>query len=697
MLEITDTVSLEKDLDIGLLWIDNPPINALGYSVRKGLIDGVAAAEKDDDIKAIVVICRGRTFCAGADIREFGKPPEKPYLPDVMDAFDACSKPVIGALHGTVLGGGVEVALACHFRIAVPDTKFGMPEVKLGLLPGAGGTQRLPRLIGPERALKMIATGDQVNVATALKDGLIDQVVDGELMTAALVFARKVVAENRPLIRVRDMVEKIQAAQSKPEIFSDYRRKIARSARGFEAPEACIKAVEAAANQPFEQGTAYERELFLQLRGGAQAAAQQYYFFAERQVSKIPFIPKDTPLLNIGKVGVIGAGTMGGGITMNFINAGIPVVLVETRQEFLDRGLATIRKNYDVTVSKGKMTAEEVDHRMGMISGTIEIADLADVDLVVEAVFENMDLKKQIFSKLDDICQPQAILATNTSYLDVNEIAARTRRPESVLGLHFFSPANVMRLLEIVRGGKTSIQVLATCVNLAKKLDKIAVVVGVCHGFAANRMYAQRKRESDKLILEGAMPAQVDRVLFDFGFPMGPFALYDLIGNDLGWSKETSTGGSIKELLCEQGRLGLKAGKGYFNYEKGSRTPKPAPEVDRLIMDFSEKMGFSRREISDEEILERCIYPIINEGAKILEEGIAVRASDLDVIWINGYGWPKYLGGPMYYADQVGLNQVLRTLKKLQASHGDDFEPAPLIEKLIRENKTFKSYEASGE
>jgi 3-hydroxyacyl-CoA dehydrogenase len=690
MVAVTEAVSLEKQGEIGMLWIDNPPVNALGYPVRKGMADGIAMAMDDDEIEAIVIICKGRTFCAGADIREFGKPPKPPHLPDVLTVFDQCTKPVVAAVHGTAFGGGLETALSSHFRIAVPTAQFGLPEVKLGLLPGAGGTQRLPRLIGPEKALPMVATGDPISAAQALEEGVIDEIVEGDLAEAAVAFARKVLAEKRPLRQVSAMTAKVEAARDKPEIFSDYRKVLARTRRGFEAPEACVKAVEAAVHKPFAAGCAYERELFGQLMSGSQSAAQRYYFFAERQVAKIPDIPKETPLLEIRKVGIIGAGTMGGGIAMNFVNAGVPVTLVEHKQAFLDRGLGTIKKNYDITASKGKMTAQEVEKRMGLINGTLALEDLADVDLVIEAVFENMDLKKEIFRKLDGICNKEAILATNTSYLDVNEIAAQTQRPESVLGLHFFSPANVMRLMEVVRAAKTSKTVLATSLALAKRIRKIAVVVGVCHGFAGNRMFSQRRRESEKLILEGALPAQVDKVVYEFGFPMGPFVLYDLIGNDLGWSKETSTSSTIRELLCEQGRFGLKAGKGFYNYEKGSRTPLPAPEVDQLIIDFSSKKGYDRRSISDGEILQRCVYPIINEGAKILEEKIAVRPSDLDVIWVNGYGWPVYRGGPMFYADLVGLDKVLAVMQKFQEQYGDDFKPAALIEQLVKEGKGFK-------
>ncbi len=691
MVAITEAVALEKEGEIGMLWIDNPPVNALGFPVRKGMADGIAMAMKDDGIKAVVVICKGGTFCAGADIREFGKPPKEPHLPDVLTVFDECTKPIIAAVHGTAFGGGLETALSSHFRVAVATAQFGLPEVKLGLLPGAGGTQRLPRLIGPEKALPMVATGNPIGAAQALKEGVIDEIVEGDLAQGALAFARKVLAEKRPLRRVSQLTDKTDAARKNPQIFADYRKQLAKTARGFEAPEACVKAVEAAVNKPFAEGLKYERELFSQLMAGSQSAAQRYYFFAERQVAKIPDIPKDTPLIDIKKVGIIGAGTMGGGITMNFVNAGIPVTLVEAKQEFLDRGIGVIKKNYDITASKGKMTQEAVAKRMGLITGTTRMEDLADVDLVIEAVYENMDLKKEIFGKLDAICKPGAILATNTSYLNVDQIAAMTQRPEFVLGLHFFSPANVMRLLEVVRGAKTSKSVLATSLVIAKKIKKIAVMVGVCFGFAGNRMFAQRKREVDKLVLEGASPAQIDKVIYDFGFPMGPVALLDLIGIDLGWSKETSKGETMQQILCEAGRFGIKNSKGYYNYAEGSRAPKPAPEVEAMIKALAQKKGYTPRAISDEEIVQRCIYPIINEGAKILEEKIAVRPSDLDVIWVNGYGWPVYRGGPMFYADLVGLDKVLAVMKQFQAKHGDDFKPAPLLEKLVKEGKNFAS------
>jgi len=683
-------VTLEKQEDVGLIRIDNPPVNALGHPVRQGLVQCLDQAGGDAEIRALVIICAGRTFCAGADIREFGRPLEPPALPEVLTKIEECPLPVIAAIHGTALGGGLETALACHFRVAVPDASLGLPEVRLGLIPGAGGTQRLPRLIGLTPALKMITTGKFASAQEARQLGLVDEIVDGDLESGARELARRIIAENRPIVRVSEMTGRIAEAEKDPDLIENFRRSSARRNRGFEAPEAAIKAVAACLTMPFDQGLSYERSLFQELMAGTQSAAQRYYFFAERQAAKVPDLPKYTPTKEIHTAAVIGAGTMGGGIAMNFVNAGIPVTLVETTREYLDRGLGVIRKNYDRTARKGKLSPEAVDRRLNMITGSLKLEEAAGADIVVEAVYEDMDLKKGIFAKLDKICGPKAILATNTSYLDVNEIAAQTGRPEYVLGLHFFSPANVMKLLEIVRADKTKLSVLATSLELARKMKKIPVVVGVCHGFAGNRMFARRKREADALILEGASPRQVDRVLYDFGFPMGPFALNDLIGLDLAWSRQTSTGATIRERLCEQGRFGQKSGAGFYKYEGDSRKPQPDPEVDELIREFAAARGIAQREISDREILERCLYPIINEGARIVEEGIATRPSDLDVIWVNGYGWPVYRGGPMFYADTIGLGNVLETIKSYRARLGEEWEPAPLLKRLAGEGKHFQ-------
>ncbi|MBC7167982.1 3-hydroxyacyl-CoA dehydrogenase NAD-binding domain-containing protein [Phenylobacterium sp.] len=690
MTEINPVTDLTLEGDVAVVTLNSPPVNALSAAVRDGLHQAFRKADADPAAKAIVLICDGRTFIAGADITEFGGAMAGASLPEVQDAIEGASKPVVAAIHGTALGGGLEVALCAHYRVAVPSARLGLPEVNLGLLPGAGGTQRLPRVVGVETALSMMTSGRHVPAKEAKELGLVDELVsEDKLREEAIAFAKKVVAEGRPLRKIRDQNEKLEAAKGKPEIFENFRKANARKFRGFLAPEYNIRCVEAAVNQPFEEGLATERKLFLELMSGPQSAAQRYSFFAERQAQKIPDVPDDTATIPVNKVGIIGAGTMGGGIAMNFANVGIPVVLIEVKQEALDRGLATIRKNYERTASRGGITAQQVEERCALITGSLEMESLADVDLVIEAVFERMDIKKDIFTKLDAICRPGAILATNTSGLDIDEIAAVTKRPESVIGLHFFSPANVMRLLEIVRADHTSKEVIATSMKLAKKIGKVAVLVGVCPGFVGNRILGQRQREAQKLVMEGAMPWDIDRVLYDFGFPMGPFAMSDLAGLDIGWVKEKSKGESIRDVLCEMDRRGQKTGAGYYDYDE-NRNAKPSPVTEKVIKDFIVKTGANPREVSDEEILERCIYPMINEGAKILEEGKAIRPSDIDVVWQNGYGWPVYRGGPMWYGDHVGLPKVLAKMKEFQAKMGDQFKPSPLLEKLVAEGKSFK-------
>ncbi|MEN6542713.1 3-hydroxyacyl-CoA dehydrogenase NAD-binding domain-containing protein [Parvibaculum sp.] len=691
MTAINEVGDLTIEGDVGVLTLNSPPVNALSAPVRTAINDGIKAAIENPAVKAIVLICDGRTFIAGADITEFGKAPSGPSLFDAQAMIENAPKPVIAAIHGTALGGGLEVALTCHYRVAVPSAKCGLPEVNLGLLPGAGGTQRLPRIVGAEKALEMMTAGSHVGAKACKEMGLVDELVEeGKLREGAIAFANKIVAEKRPLKKVRDLNDKVAADRGHPEIFANFRKANARKFRGFLAPEYNIQCIEAAVNLPFDDGIKVEQKLFRELITGTQSAAQRYVFFAERQVWKLPDVPADTPTIPVAKVGVIGAGTMGGGISMNFLNAGVPVTIVETKQEALDRGIATIRKNYENTAKKGRLTQEDVEKRMALLTGTLSLEALADVDLVIEAVFENMDIKKDVFAKLDGIVKQGAILASNTSYLNVDEIASATKRPESVIGLHFFSPANVMKLLEVVRGDKTSKPVIATSMQIAKKIGKIAALVGVCPGFVGNRMLSQRQREAQKLILEGAMPWDVDRVLYDFGFPMGPFAMSDLAGLDIGWSKEKSTGSTIREVLCEMDRRGQKTGSGFYDYDE-NRNAKPSPVVEKIILDFAAKQGINRRTISDQEILERCVYPMINEGAKILEEGKAIRASDIDIVWINGYGWPVYRGGPMFYGDTVGLDKVLAKMKEFQAQMGDDFKPAALLEKLVAEGKKFQS------
>ena len=685
MTAINDVTKLDVIENVGVLTLNSPPVNALSANVREGLDIGIKKAIENNDVQAIVIICEGRTFIAGADISEFGKEPKGPSLFEVQDIMENSSKPVIAAIHGTALGGGLEVALTCHYRIAVKSAKCGLPEVNLGLLPGAGGTQRLPRLVGVEQALKMVTSGLHLPAEQCLQNGLIDKLANNDdLLNDSISFAKEIIEENRPLKKVRDIDEKVKAARGNDELFQNFRKSIERKTRGFLAPEYNIQCIEAAVNKPFDEGIKVERDLFIKLISGNQSAAQRYFFFAQRQVAKIPDIPKETELLDINKVGIIGAGTMGGGIAMNFANAGIPVTIIEQNQEQLDKGIGIIRKNYENTAAKGRISLEDVEKRMQFIDGNISIDSLSDKDLIIEAVFENMDLKKEIFSKLDLIAKDSAILATNTSALNINEIAETTKRPESVIGLHFFSPANVMRLLEIVRGEKTSKQIIATSMGLAKTIGKIAALVGVCPGFVGNRILAQRQREANKLILEGALPWEIDDALFDFGFPMGPFAMSDLAGLDIGWDRETSRSETIRDILCENGRFGQKSGKGFYIYDE-NRNKLPDNDVEKIIQEFADNKQIKRREIEKDEILKRCLYPMINEGFKILDEGMAIRASDIDIIWINGYGWPIYEGGPMFYGNLIGYDKILSWLQDMEKDHGSDFSPSPYLEKVVEE------------
>lgn len=690
MAAINAVTDFSVEGDVGVVTLNSPPVNALSAVVREGLKGAFDAAIAEPAVKAIVLICDGKTFIAGADITEFGKAMTGPSLQDVQNVIENAPKPVVAAIHGTALGGGLEVALVAHYRVAVPSAKAGLPEVNIGLLPGAGGTQRLPRIVGVEKALEMMTSGQHVPAKAAHAMGLFDELVEeGKLREGAIAFARKIVAENRPLNKVRELNDKVEAARGKPEIFESFRAANAKKFRGFMAPENNIKCVEVAVNLPFDEGLKEERRLFMELMTGSQSAAQRYVFFAERQAAKIPDVPDDTPTIPVKKVGVIGAGTMGGGIAMNFLNAGIPVTIIEAKKENLDRGVSIIRKNYENTAKKGRLTQDDVEKRMGLLTPSMEMEALADCDMVIEAVFELMEIKKEVFAKLDKIAKPGAILATNTSYLDVNEIAAVTSRPESVIGTHFFSPANVMRLLELVRGDKTSKEVIATCMKLSKAIGKVPVLVGVCYGFVGNRMLAQRQREAQKLILEGAMPWDVDRVLYDFGLPMGPFAMSDLAGLDIGWDPAKTSSSTVREVLCEMDRRGQKNGKGFYDYDE-NRNASPSPVVEQVIRDFAEKRQIQRRTITDQEILERCLYPMVNEGAKILEEGKAIRASDIDIVWINGYGWPVYRGGPMFWGELVGLDKILSKMKEFHAELGEDFKPSALLERLVAEGKGFK-------
>jgi 3-hydroxyacyl-CoA dehydrogenase len=692
MAKISQSVDLETRGRVAVLTVDNPPVNALSQHVRKGLHDGIKQATADATVQAIVIVCAGRTFIAGADITEFGKPPAEPSLHSVLDLIEGSPTPVVAAIHGTALGGGLEVTLACHYRVGVTAARFGLPEVKLGILPGAGGTQRLPRVVGVEKGLQMMVSGDPIGADEALSVGLIDEIATGDPTAAGVAFAENVVTEKRPLRKIRDLDDKLAAARGKPEVFANFRKSIARQTRGFRAPENIVKAVEAAVSLPFDQGLKRERELFVELLNSPESKAQRYFFFAEREAAKIPDVPADTPVKEIKKAAVIGAGTMGGGIAMNFANAGIPVAVVEVAQEALDRGLGVVRKNYEATAARGRLTAADVEKRMGLIQGTTDWGAVRDADIVVEAVFEEMPIKKEVFAKLDGLAKPDAVLATNTSTLDVDEIASATQRPESVIGTHFFSPANVMRLLENVRGRKSSRTTIATAMAVGRRIGKVPVLVGVCYGFVGNRMLHQRGLQAEKLILEGAAPHQVDRVLTDFGFPMGPFAMSDLAGLDVGWRIRKGRGAKapVADRICELGRFGQKTGAGYFKYEKGDRTPVPDLEVEKIIVDVATSMGITRRAISGEEILQRLLYPMVNEGAKILDEKIAIRASDIDVIWVYGYGWPVYRGGPMFWADSIGLRALRDRLLEFRKQSGDAFwTPAPLLDRLAGQDRGF--------
>ena len=691
---MSEVVKVERRDAVAIVTVNSPPVNALSAAVRKGIADGVKSAEADASVKAIVIACAGRTFIAGADITEFGKPPQSPSLHEVIEVIENSSKPVVAAIHGTALGGGLELALGAHFRVATKDAKLGLPEVKLGLLPGAGGTQRLPRAVGPELAVKMIVGGDPIGAADALKNGLIDEVVDGEPAVGGEAFARKVLAEKRPLRKLRDDDSKLAAAKADKSIFTNAAAAANKRNRGLEAPLAAAEAVSHSLDQPFDQALKSERDLFLKLMNGEQSKAQRYAFFSEREAAKVSGVPDGTKPRDVKQVAIIGAGTMGGGIAMSFANAGIPVTLIETGDEQLKRGLGVMQKNYEATAARGGIPADAPAKRMGLIKGVVGIENVKDADLIIEAVFETMAIKKEVFGKLDQFAKPGAVLATNTSYLDINAIAAMTKRPQDVLGMHFFSPANVMKLCEIVRGEKTAPDALMTAVAVAKRIAKVPVVVGVCDGFVGNRMLAARGKQAEKFLFEGALPQQVDAVLTKFGMPMGPFAMGDLAGLDIGWRSRQDRGikSEIADAICEAGRFGQKTGKGYYKYEAGSRSPLPDPEIEKLIEETTAKLGLKRRQIDDQEILERLMYPMINEGARILEEKIAARPSDIDVVWLYGYGWPIYRGGPMFYADSVGLKKIAERLSFYAKQTNDpSLEPTPLLKRLADEGKTFAS------
>ncbi|WP_028238989.1 3-hydroxyacyl-CoA dehydrogenase NAD-binding domain-containing protein [Stutzerimonas azotifigens] len=698
---MSDVVRLERRGAIALITVNNPPVNALGVAVRQGLLEAFRAAEADAEVRAVALVCEGNTFIAGADIKEFGKPPQAPSLPDVIAFIEGASKPSVAVIHGTALGGGLEVALGCHYRIARGDAKVGLPEVKLGLLPGAGGTQRLPRLAGVAKALDMIVSGQPIGAAEAVEHHIVDELFEGDLVEAGLAYAHRMVEEGRAPRRTGEQTRGLEGADNEALIAARH-AEVAKRMRGLFSPLRCIAAVEAATRLPLAEGLRRERELFAECLQSPQRAALVHSFFAERQASKIADLPADAKPREIRSAAVIGGGTMGVGIALCFANAGLPVKLLEIDDAALGRALQRARDTYGASVKRGSLSEEAMEKRLKLVEGVTDYATLAEVDLVIEAVFEDMGVKQQVFEKLDAVCRPGAILASNTSSLDVNQIAAFTRRPEDVVGLHFFSPANVMRLLEVVRGEKTSHEVLATAMAIGKKLKKVSVVVGVCDGFVGNRMIFQYGREAEFLLEEGATPQQVDGALRNFGMAMGPFAMRDLSGLDIGQAirkRQRATlppdrdFPTVSDRLCEAGMLGQKTGAGYYRYEPGNRTPLENPDLAPMLEAASREKGVERRTLDEAYIIERTIYALVNEGAKILEEGIAQRSSDIDVIYLNGYGFPAFRGGPMFYADSVGLDTVLAKVKELHARCGDWWKPAPLLERLAAEGRRFSDWQ----
>jgi 3-hydroxyacyl-CoA dehydrogenase len=682
---------------IAVLILDNPPVNGLGFALRRGLVEALETAQQDPTVRAVVITGGGRSFSGGADIREFNTPQaeREPTLPTVIRAVEASSKPVVMAINGIALGGGLELALGGHYRVAVADAVVGLPEVKLGLLPGAGGTQRLPRAVGLEAALNMIVSGTPIAAAKLASTRLFDRVVESDALAAAIALANEVAGSKSPLPRVRDWPVQHPNAEGFL-LFS--RTAVAAASANYPAPLKCVDALEAAVKRSFDAGMQVERDAFAALIVTPESKALRHGFFGERAASKVADIGADVEPRKVRAVGVVGAGTMGGGISMNFLNAGIPVTLLETKQEALDRGLATIRKNYENSAKKGKLSEEQVEQRMGLLTPTLSYADLAAADLVIEAVFEEYAVKESVFTQLDAVAKPGAILASNTSTLDLDRIAGFTSRPQDVVGMHFFSPANVMKLLEVVRGKHTARDVLATVLAIAKTIRKTAVVSGVCDGFIGNRMIEQYSRQAGFLLDEGALPQQVDRAMEKFGFAMGPFRMGDLAGNDIGWAirkrryveKPHMTYSKTADLVCEVGRYGQKVGKGWYDYKAGDRSAYPSPEVDALIVQNSKDLGLERRKISDEEIVERLVYALVNEGALILEEGIAAKASDIDIVYLAGYGFPIWRGGPMLYADTVGLYNVLGSMRRYARGYqGDAWQPAPLLVQLAESGKSF--------
>lgn len=685
---LTELSKLTVQDGIGILEINSPPVNALGYAVRAALERGINEASANPDAKALIILCAGRTFFAGADISELGQPSRRPGLDDVFALIESSPKPVIAAIHGTALGGGFELALACHYRIAVPSAKVGLPEVALGLLPGAGGTQRTPRIAGLAAALELIVFGMPISTAAAKDAGMIDEIAtEGTLRESAAAYARKLIEGKAPLRRVRDMEPDVKGAAA-DKMLADFRAKNTASFKGFKAPENIVRAIEAALTLPFDEGLRRESELFDELMKSTESAAQRYIFFAERAASKIPDLPAGTKPLPISTVAVIGAGTMGSGIATAFLNVGMPVTLLDRDDAALKCGVDNIKRNMHSAVSKGRISAEEGSRREALLETSLDMSAVCDSDLIIEAVFENLDLKKKIFEQIDALAKDSAVLASNTSFLDLNAIAASTRRPASVVGMHFFSPANIMRLLEVVRGKATANPIVATAMDLGRKLGKVSVLSGMSDGFIANRAMNVRVQAAERLTLESVMPWEVDRILADYGFPMGVFAMLDLVGLDvIGWDRENSAGRTVQEVLCEKGRWGQKRGGGYYDYDD-KRRAKPSQEVETIIREFGKRANTLQKRYSDQEILRQLLYPVVNEGAKLLEEGIALRASDIDIALVTGYGWPVYTGGPMFWGEHVGLKNVVAALEA--DPHTRDMV-SPLLRQLAQAGAGFAS------
>lgn len=699
MTQINEKISITTAGDVGVVLSDNPPVNALGHALRDGIDKALSQFLADDSIKAIVVACRGRTFFAGADITEFGKPKREPTLQQLIASLETSPKPVIAAIHGTALGGGLELAFGCHFRVAVPTAKMGLPEITLGLFPGGGGTQRLPRLVGPEKALEFVLSGKPVGAAQALDLGIIDAVIEGDPVEAGIAFARRVIDENLPVVPVRDREEKIAATRADSSAFDALAEKLTKRTAGQLAPAVNVASVRRSFTMPIDAALEEDARAIAELMAGSQSRALRYLFFAEREAAKVPGLPADVKPREVKSAAVIGAGTMGGGIAMSFAGVGIPVTLIDTTDEALARGLDRVKDNYASSVKRGSISQAEMDKRVALISSATQRAAASDADMVIEAVFEDEKLKQEIFSELEKVCKPGTILASNTSALDVDAIAGVLERPENFVGMHFFAPANVMKLLEVVRAAKTSPEAIVTAMALGRKIGKVPVVSGNCDGFIGNRMVAKRSAQVDLLLQKGAMPQDVDNALKAFGFPMGPLAINDMSGLDIGWSirKRRGTPFPIADAICERGWFGQKTGQGYYRYEPGDRTPRPNPEVEALIVEISHSLGIERRVMDTAEMTERMLYPLINEGARILEEGIAYRASDVDLVWINGYGWPRWTGGPMFHADEVGLKHIVARLDAFAADTPSDpsLKPAALLRDLAEQGTTFAEWQKS--